>query len=79
MSLHLFVIICRHLLFAPSSAASLEGATFPGLVDLLAVVEEADDPDTMWKEIKRYLSVVTFTIHAAADTLTSSPSNSFEI
>ena len=48
------------MLFARSSVASPEGATFPGLLDLMSVVDEADDPDAMWKEIKRYLSVVTF-------------------
>ena len=66
-----FWFCCRHLLFSPRGAQSRSGATFPGLVNLMSKIEKSEDPAAQWEKVKHHLSVVIFTIHSAADSLTS--------
>ena len=70
---HFYVF--RHLLFAPGSRNVYSGSTFPGLSDLLYDVKETQDASIQaqrWEEIKKHISVLTFTIQAAANSLKES-------
>lgn len=59
----------RHVVFAPSSKDSYTGVAFPGIVDLMFDIENQPDPESQWKEVERYMSVVAFTLDSAATTL----------
>lgn len=61
----------RHVIFAPSSHNKYAGESFPGIYDALFDIENADDPEKSWDEVKRQISIAAFTVHAAAMTLTS--------
>ena len=74
-----FTLCFRNILFSPSGVQSRKGSTFPGLKNLMSNIEEIDDPTSQWEEVKKHLSIIIYIIHAAADTLTSSLFNSYEI
>ncbi|XP_072317937.1 N-acetylated-alpha-linked acidic dipeptidase 2 [Eucyclogobius newberryi] len=61
----------RHVIFAPSSHNKYAGESFPGIYDALFDIENAADPEKSWDEVKRQISIASFTVHAAAMTLTS--------
>ncbi|XP_033833338.1 N-acetylated-alpha-linked acidic dipeptidase 2 [Periophthalmus magnuspinnatus] len=61
----------RHVIFAPSSHNKYAGESFPGIYDALFDIENAADPEKSWDEVKRQISIASFTVHAAAITLTS--------
>ncbi|CAL9683855.1 unnamed protein product [Knipowitschia caucasica] len=60
----------RHVIFAPSRHNKYAGESFPGIYDALFDIENAADPEKSWDEVKRQISIATFTVHAAAMTLT---------
>ncbi|XP_020040135.1 N-acetylated-alpha-linked acidic dipeptidase 2 isoform X2 [Castor canadensis] len=59
----------RHIIFAPSSHNKYAGESFPGIYDALFDIENRGDPRLAWAEVKKHISVATFTIQAAAGTL----------
>ncbi|KAK7883295.1 hypothetical protein WMY93_029469 [Mugilogobius chulae] len=60
-----------HIIFAPSSHNKYAGESFPGIYDALFDIENAADPEKSWDEVKRQISIASFTVHAAAMTLAS--------
>ncbi|XP_076137779.1 N-acetylated-alpha-linked acidic dipeptidase 2 [Alosa pseudoharengus] len=60
----------RHVIFAPSSHNKYAGESFPGIYDALFGIEHAADAPLAWREVKRQISIATFTVQAAAMTLT---------
>ncbi|XP_053177566.1 N-acetylated-alpha-linked acidic dipeptidase 2 [Scomber japonicus] len=60
----------RHVIFAPSSHNKYSGESFPGIYDALFDIENSADPEKAWEEVKRQISIATFTVQAAAMTLT---------
>ncbi|KAJ8280424.1 hypothetical protein GJAV_G00054410 [Gymnothorax javanicus] len=60
----------RHIIFAPSSHNKYAGESFPGIYDALFDIENSKDPAAAWEEVKRQISIASFTVHAAAMTLT---------
>ncbi|XP_063286869.1 N-acetylated-alpha-linked acidic dipeptidase 2 isoform X1 [Pelobates fuscus] len=59
----------RHIIFAPSSHNKYAGESFPGIYDALFDIENKHDQRTAWEEVKRQISIATFTVQAAAETL----------
>ncbi|XP_055981096.1 N-acetylated-alpha-linked acidic dipeptidase 2 isoform X2 [Sorex fumeus] len=59
----------RHIIFAPSSHNKYAGESFPGIYDAMFDIENTADPHSAWREVKKHISVATFTIQAAAGTL----------
>ncbi|XP_041437040.1 N-acetylated alpha-linked acidic dipeptidase 2 L homeolog isoform X2 [Xenopus laevis] len=59
----------RHVIFAPSSHNKYAGESFPGIYDTLFDIENKVDQYQAWEEVKRQISVATFTVQAAAETL----------
>uniref|UniRef100_A0A8C5QKS4 Glutamate carboxypeptidase 2 n=1 Tax=Leptobrachium leishanense TaxID=445787 RepID=A0A8C5QKS4_9ANUR len=59
----------RHVIFAPSSHNKYAGESFPGIFDALFDIENKEDQRMAWDEVKRQVSIATFTVQAAADTL----------
>ena len=64
------VCVCRHVIFAPSSHNKYAGESFPGIYDALFGIERAADAAGAWREVRFQISVATFTVQAAAMTLT---------
>ncbi|XP_036049104.1 N-acetylated-alpha-linked acidic dipeptidase 2 [Onychomys torridus] len=60
----------RHIIFAPSSHNKYAGESFPGIYDAMFDIENRADPHLAWAEVKKHISIATFTIQAAAGTLT---------
>ncbi|XP_063061075.1 N-acetylated-alpha-linked acidic dipeptidase 2-like [Engraulis encrasicolus] len=60
----------RHVIFAPSSHNKYAGESFPGVYDALYSLKREVHPAEAWREVKRQLSIATFTVQAAAMTLT---------
>ncbi|KAL2096257.1 hypothetical protein ACEWY4_008405 [Coilia grayii] len=60
----------RHVIFAPSSHNKYAGESFPGVYDALFGIERSDDPHAAWSEVRRQISIATYTVQAAAMTLT---------
>lgn len=60
---------CRHIVFAPSSHNKYAGESFPGIYDALFDIGNAPKPDVAWNEVKRQISIASFTVNAAAETL----------
>ncbi len=58
-------------MFAPSSVDKYSSDTFAGLVDLFKTVgnRTAVEQPQIWRKIKQHLSVITYLIGAAADSL----------
>ncbi|XP_035675043.1 putative N-acetylated-alpha-linked acidic dipeptidase [Branchiostoma floridae] len=61
--------LARHVVVAPSKHNIYASSSFPGLQDALFAVNHSADPDPAWETFKRQLSILTFTIDAAARTL----------
>lgn len=59
----------RHLIYAPSTHDTYAGATFPGLVDLMYGIEEAEDADERWNEVKKHFAALIFVIESATSVL----------
>ncbi|XP_029458155.1 putative N-acetylated-alpha-linked acidic dipeptidase isoform X1 [Rhinatrema bivittatum] len=59
----------RHIIFAPSSHNKYAGESFPGIYDALFDIENKADQKKAWEEVKRQISIATFTVQAAAETL----------
>ncbi|XP_062873217.1 N-acetylated-alpha-linked acidic dipeptidase 2 [Trichomycterus rosablanca] len=59
----------RHIVFAPSSHNKYAGESFPGIYDALFDIGNAPEPEQAWTEVKRQISIASFTVNAAADTL----------
>ncbi|XP_058162148.1 N-acetylated-alpha-linked acidic dipeptidase 2 isoform X2 [Dasypus novemcinctus] len=59
----------RHIIFAPSSHNKYAGESFPGIYDAMFDIENKADPQSAWREVKKHISIATFTIQAAAGTL----------
>ncbi|XP_053564603.1 N-acetylated-alpha-linked acidic dipeptidase 2-like [Bombina bombina] len=59
----------RHVIFAPSSHNKYAGESFPGIYDALFDIENKADQRNAWREVSRQISVATFTVQAAAETL----------
>uniref|UniRef100_A0A8C8ZDN0 N-acetylated-alpha-linked acidic dipeptidase 2 n=1 Tax=Prolemur simus TaxID=1328070 RepID=A0A8C8ZDN0_PROSS len=59
----------RHIIFAPSSHNKYAGESFPGIYDAMFDIENKADPHWAWTEVKKHISIATFTIQAAAGTL----------
>ncbi|KAG8453051.1 hypothetical protein GDO86_004748 [Hymenochirus boettgeri] len=59
----------RHIIFAPSSHNKYAGESFPGVYDALFDIENKSDELAAWNEVKRQISIATFTVQAAAETL----------
>ncbi|XP_003415628.2 N-acetylated-alpha-linked acidic dipeptidase 2 [Loxodonta africana] len=59
----------RHIIFAPSSHNKYAGESFPGIYDAMFDIENKADPRSAWREVKKHISIATFTIQAAAGTL----------
>ncbi|MBN3300977.1 FOLH1 carboxypeptidase, partial [Amia calva] len=60
----------RHIIFAPSQHDAYGSTTFPGLTDALFDIEADPDQARRWKAVKKEVSVLAFTIHSAASTIT---------
>ncbi|XP_038074787.1 N-acetylated-alpha-linked acidic dipeptidase 2-like [Patiria miniata] len=60
----------RHVAFAPSSKNSYYGDAFPGIVDLMFDIENAEDSAKQWDLVRKHMSVVAFTLQSVASTLT---------
>ena len=66
------VIFCRHVIFAPGTADSYSGVTFPGLTDALFRIDSIgvdSERKQQWREVARQLSILTYFIQSAADLL----------
>ncbi|XP_069932768.1 N-acetylated-alpha-linked acidic dipeptidase 2 isoform X3 [Oryctolagus cuniculus] len=59
----------RHIIFAPSSHNKYAGESFPGIYDAMFDIENKADPHLAWTEVKKHISIASFTIQAAAGTL----------
>ncbi|KAM8976157.1 N-acetylated-alpha-linked acidic dipeptidase 2 isoform 2-T2 [Pelodytes ibericus] len=59
----------RHVIFAPSSHNKYAGESFPGIYDALFDIENKENQRQAWEEVKRQISIATFTVQAAAETL----------
>ncbi|XP_013811419.1 N-acetylated-alpha-linked acidic dipeptidase 2-like [Apteryx mantelli] len=59
----------RHVIFAPSSHNKYAGESFPGIYDAMFDIESKADQPGAWEEVKRQISIATFTVQAAAGTL----------
>uniref|UniRef100_A0A673T9T6 Aminopeptidase NAALADL1 n=1 Tax=Suricata suricatta TaxID=37032 RepID=A0A673T9T6_SURSU len=59
----------RHIIFAPSSHNKYAGESFPGIYDAMFDIENKEDPQSAWREVKKHISIAAFTIQAAAGTL----------
>uniref|UniRef100_A0A667H2N2 N-acetylated-alpha-linked acidic dipeptidase 2 n=1 Tax=Lynx canadensis TaxID=61383 RepID=A0A667H2N2_LYNCA len=59
----------RHIIFAPSSHNKYAGESFPGIYDAMFDIENKEDPQSAWTEVKKHISIAAFTIQAAAGTL----------
>ncbi|KAM5224854.1 N-acetylated-alpha-linked acidic dipeptidase 2 isoform 3-T3 [Hipposideros larvatus] len=59
----------RHIIFAPSRHNKYAGESFPGIYDAMFDIENKADPRLAWREVKKHISIATFTIQAAAGTL----------
>nr|XP_033804589.1 N-acetylated-alpha-linked acidic dipeptidase 2-like isoform X1 [Geotrypetes seraphini] len=59
----------RHIIFAPSSHNKYAGESFPGIYDAMFDIENKADQKAAWEEVKRQISIATFTVQAAAGTL----------
>ncbi|KAM4701184.1 N-acetylated-alpha-linked acidic dipeptidase 2-like isoform 2-T2 [Discoglossus pictus] len=59
----------RHIIFAPSSHNKYAGESFPGIYDALFDIENKPDQFKAWNEVAKQISVATFTVQAAAETL----------
>lgn len=66
----LLLLLFRHIIFAPSSHNKYAGESFPGIYDAMFDIENRADPHLAWAEVKKHISIATFTIQAAAGTLT---------
>ncbi|XP_071788904.1 N-acetylated-alpha-linked acidic dipeptidase 2-like [Asterias amurensis] len=60
----------RHIAFAPSSKNSYYGDAFPGIMDLMFDIENSADPEAQWEAVRKHMSVVAYTLHSVATTLT---------
>lgn len=73
--IHVFnLLLCvgfssRHIIFAPSSHNKYAGESFPGIYDAMFDIENKADPHLAWTEVKKHISIASFTIQAAAGTL----------
>ncbi|KAM9033236.1 N-acetylated-alpha-linked acidic dipeptidase 2 [Sarcophilus harrisii] len=59
----------RHIIFAPSSHNKYAGESFPGIYDAMFDIENKADQHEAWEEVKKQISIATFTVQAAAGTL----------
>ncbi|KAG9470072.1 hypothetical protein GDO78_018947 [Eleutherodactylus coqui] len=59
----------KHIIFAPSSHNKYVGESFPGIYDALFDIESKSDQRSAWDEVKRQISIATFTVQAAGQTL----------
>uniref|UniRef100_A0A8C6QY68 Glutamate carboxypeptidase 2 n=1 Tax=Nannospalax galili TaxID=1026970 RepID=A0A8C6QY68_NANGA len=59
----------RHIIYAPSSHNKYAGESFPGIFDALFDIKSKEDPSKAWREVKRQISIASFTVQAAAGTL----------
>ncbi|XP_068122896.1 N-acetylated-alpha-linked acidic dipeptidase 2-like isoform X2 [Hyperolius riggenbachi] len=59
----------RHVIFAPSSRNKYAGESFPGIYDALFDIENKEDQQKAWDEVKKQIAIATFTVQAAAETL----------
>uniref|UniRef100_A0A8C5QJQ5 Glutamate carboxypeptidase 2 n=1 Tax=Leptobrachium leishanense TaxID=445787 RepID=A0A8C5QJQ5_9ANUR len=59
----------RHIIFAPSSHNKYAGESFPGIYDALFDIENQQEELAAWEEVRRQISIATFTVQSAAETL----------
>ncbi|XP_039110157.1 N-acetylated-alpha-linked acidic dipeptidase 2 isoform X3 [Hyaena hyaena] len=59
----------RHIIFAPSSHNKYAGESFPGIYDAMFDIENKEDRQSAWTEVKKHISIAAFIIQAAAGTL----------
>ncbi|XP_029329607.1 putative N-acetylated-alpha-linked acidic dipeptidase [Mus caroli] len=59
----------RHIIYAPSSHNKYAGVSFPGIYDALFDISSKVNASKAWSEVKRQISIATFTVQAAAETL----------
>ncbi|XP_021058996.1 putative N-acetylated-alpha-linked acidic dipeptidase [Mus pahari] len=59
----------RHIIYAPSSHNKYAGESFPGIYDALFDISSKVNASKAWSEVKRQISIATFTVQAAAGTL----------
>lgn len=57
----------RHVIFAPSAYDAYSDNDFPGVVDTMAEIEK--DGVDKWEQLKQQLSIATYFIQSAANTL----------
>lgn len=62
------MFIYRHVIFAPSKYDSYSDNDFPGIVDTMFEIESNKAVDK-WDQLKQQVSIATFTIQSAANTL----------
>uniref|UniRef100_A0AAY4DEH0 glutamate carboxypeptidase II n=1 Tax=Denticeps clupeoides TaxID=299321 RepID=A0AAY4DEH0_9TELE len=60
------ILLHRHIIFAPSIHNKYAGESFPGIYDALFDIENAPEQDKAWDEVRRQISIATFTVQAAA-------------
>lgn len=60
--------IYKHVIFAPSKYDSYSDNDFPGIVDTMSEIENNKAGDK-WEQLKQQVSIATFTIQSAANTL----------
>jgi len=59
----------RHVVFAPSSQNTYASAAFPAVYDALFNIENSEDANKSWENVKEQLATLTFFIYNAATTL----------
>ncbi|XP_043927758.1 glutamate carboxypeptidase 2-like [Protopterus annectens] len=59
----------RHIIYAPSSYNKYAGISFPGIYDALFEIESEHDQQKALNEVRRQISVATFAVQAAGETL----------
>lgn len=59
----------RNLFSAPSEFNSYAGSIFPSLTDALYRINESPEPVARWDLVKKYMSIITYTIKSAAASL----------
>ncbi|XP_077994025.1 N-acetylated-alpha-linked acidic dipeptidase 2-like [Glandiceps talaboti] len=54
----------RHVVYAPSSTNYYAGSAFPGIIDAMYKIDEAES--SQWEVVKQQMAVIAFTIQSAA-------------
>lgn len=66
---HVFMSVCRHVLFAESSVNAYAGSSFPGLIDSTFEITGSPNESERWEIVKKHYSAIIFAIQSATSSL----------